>query len=224
VIRKAHQRKEALEEFMIKFFMLGLLAFGSITFGPHKANAQFEASAADLSKYNYVDPGNIVPDVPLRRALTYYDVYYNQLRNRDYITVVDMTKKNTQKRMFLIDMKTGKVSTYLVAHGMGSDPSHTGMATKFSNTPGSNMTSMGLYVTGSQYSGSHGKSLRLNGLEATNSNAFDRAIVIHGAWYVDPQYNPLGRSNGCPAVEQRYVSSIVDRLKDGSVYYIWAGK
>lgn len=209
---------------MIKLLVAGFLTFGVLTFGSEQAHAQYEAIKVDFSKYSYVDPGHIVPDIPLRRALTYYDVYYNQIQNKNYVTVVDFTRVNTKKRMFLIDMKTGQVSTYLVAHGQGSDPSHTGMATKFSNQFGSNMSSTGMYVTGSQYSGAHGKSLRLNGLESTNSNAFDRAIVIHGAWYVDPQYTPLGRSNGCPAVEDRYVSSIVDRLKDGSVYYIWAGK
>lgn len=203
---------------MKHLILLFVLTFSSFSY------AQLDAANVDYSKYDYVDPGNIVPEVPLRRALAYYDVYYNQIRNKNYVTVVDFTKKNTQKRMFLIDMKTGKVSTYLVAHGKGSDPSHTGMATKFSNTAGSNMSSLGLYVTGSQYSGAHGKSLRLNGMESTNSNALSRAIVIHGAWYVDPQYSPIGRSNGCPAVEERYISSIVDRLKDGSVYYIWAGK
>ncbi|MBV2167463.1 MAG: murein L,D-transpeptidase catalytic domain family protein, partial [Bdellovibrio sp.] len=52
----------------------------------------------------------------------------------------------------------------------------------------------------------------------------ERAIVVHGAWYVDPQYTPLGRSQGCPAVEEKYIDTLISQLKGGSVYYIWAGQ
>lgn len=177
----------------------------------------------NLSKYDYVDPQGIVPQKALTKALDYYDRYYNQINNRDYITVIDFTQSSASKRMYVVDMRTGSVTRYLVAHGNGSDPSHTGYARKFSNTSGSNMSSVGMYVTGGEYSGKHGRSMRLVGLESTNNNAMSRAIVVHGAWYVDPQYKPLGRSQGCPAVEEKYINSLVTQLKGGSVYYIWAG-
>ncbi|WP_415062564.1 murein L,D-transpeptidase catalytic domain family protein [Bdellovibrio sp.] len=201
-----------------------VLSFLASLFFIAPALAQTSPSSADLSKYDYVDPQRIIPAKALEKALTYYDVYYNQISNKNYVTVIDFTQTSNNKRMYVVDMKTGLVSRYLVAHGKGSDPSHTGIAKKFSNVEGSNMSSLGMYVTGSEYSGKHGRSMRLVGLEKTNDQAMERAIVVHGAWYVDPQYTPLGRSQGCPAVEEKYIDTLISQLKGGSVYYIWAGQ
>lgn len=191
---------------------------------PPAAQPPINGRPSHLAPYNYVDPQGIVPSKPLITALSYYDKYYSQLSNKKYITVIDFTQKSSNKRMYVIDMKTGSVTRYLTSHGKGSDPSHTGYAQKFSNTPGSNMSSLGMYITSSEYQGKHGRSMRLNGIESSNNNARSRAIVVHGAWYVDPKYNPLGRSEGCPAVETKYIDSLVTQLKEGSVYYIWAGQ
>lgn len=188
------------------------------------AQAQTSTLPVNLSKYDYVDPQHIVPTTPLVKTLEYYDANYSKLNNKNYISVVDFTQDSNSKRLYVIDMKSGAVSRYLVAHGMGSDPKHTGWATKFSNISGSNMSSIGMYLTDEEYTGEHGHSLRIRGLDSTNSNAYARAIVIHSASYVDPSYTPLGRSDGCPAIEQKYIETLVDQLKEGSVYYIWAGQ
>lgn len=197
------------------------LMFFVPTFAQAAGSAPPKNSAA---KYDYVDPQNLVPKKALTRALDYFDKYRDKLGNDDYITVIDFTQSSSSKRMYVVDMRTGAVTRYLVSHGNGSDPSHSGFAKKFSNTSGSNMSSLGMYVTGGEYDGKHGRSMRLVGLESTNNNALDRAIVVHGAWYVDPQYKPLGRSQGCPAVEEKYINTLVTQLKGGSVYYIWAGQ
>ncbi|MFV8258510.1 murein L,D-transpeptidase catalytic domain family protein [Bdellovibrio bacteriovorus] len=188
------------------------------------AFAELRPSEVDLSKYDYVDPQREIPTKALTKALRYYDVYFDKITNKNYLTVIDFTQSSNNKRMYVVDMKTGLVTHYLTAHGKGSDPSHTGMAKKFSNKEGSYMSSIGMYVTGAEYSGKHGRSMRLVGLEKTNDQAMNRAIVVHGAWYVDPQYKPLGRSQGCPAVEQKHINTVVSQLKGGSVYYIWAGQ
>ena len=107
----------------------------------------------------------------------------------------------------------GKVERFLVAHGQGSDPSRTGYATRFSNENETHATSLGFFRTAETYDGKHGYSLRLDGLSATNSNARERAIVIHGADYVAS----LGRSWGCPAVEMSVRTRLIDMLKGGSV-------
>lgn len=209
---------------MTKTFLTLLASLFSLAFFSAPAFAGPAPFAVDLSKYDYVDPKREVPTKALEKALTYYDVYYNKIANKNYVTVIDFTQNSNSKRMYVIDMKSGLVTRYLVSHGKGSDPSHTGMAKKFSNVEGSNMSSIGMYVTGGEYSGKHGRSMRLVGLEKTNDQAMNRAIVVHGAWYVDPQYKPLGRSQGCPAVEEKYINTIVTQLKGGSVYYIWAGQ
>ncbi|MGO9353193.1 MAG: murein L,D-transpeptidase catalytic domain-containing protein, partial [Mycobacterium sp.] len=109
------------------------------------------------------------------------------------------------------------------AHGRGSDPSRTGWLERFSNEPRSNATSAGAYRTDSFYVGAHGHSLRLEGLDPTNSNAIPRGIVVHGAWYVSKEMigfsGMLGRSQGCFAVADSSLPEIMTRLAPGRLIY-----
>lgn len=174
---------------------------------------------SDISEYNYLDPQRIVPTEPLTQAVRYFKKFKSNIANQSYITVIDMTQHSSKKRMYVINMKTGSVSTFLTAHGKNSDRDNNGYADAFSNQDGSLMTSLGFYLTGVTYSGSHGLSLRLHGLESTNSNAYSRAIVMHGADYVNPGY--VGRSFGCPAIENKYVNTLIPALKNKSLLYIY---
>jgi hypothetical protein len=126
----------------------------------------------------------------------------------------------------MVNLADGGVRSYLVAHGRGSDPAHTGWLQRFSNEPHSNATSAGAYRTGAQYAGAHGHSMRLEGLDPTNSNALSRAIVVHGAWYVNDRVigesGMLGRSLGCFAVADSSLPEITARLGPGRLIY--AGK
>lgn len=171
------------------------------------------------SEFGHLDPQHIVPTTPLTQALTYFKANKTKIKNQNYLTIIDMTQKSSKKRMYVINMKTGAVATYLAAHGKGSDTNNDGYAEKFSNTPGSNMSSLGFYLTGVTYQGAHGLSLRLHGLQSTNSNAYSRAIVMHGADYVNPSHT--GRSWGCPAVEMKYRSTLFPALKNSSLLYIY---
>ena len=172
-----------------------------------------------MSSYDHLDPQHIVPTAALTNAVKYFDAHKTKIKNQKYLTIIDMSQHSGKKRMYVINLQTGAVNTYLAAHGRNSDPNDTGYATKFSNEDGSRMTSLGFYLTGSRYSGSHGTSMYLNGLESTNSNAMERAIVMHGADYVTPSHT--GRSWGCPAVEPRYIAGLVNILENGSLLYIW---
>lgn len=133
--------------------------------------------------------------------------------------IIDFSKHNSEERFYLIDMVTGKVDRYLVAHGKNSDKDKDGFATEFSNVPDSLMSSQGFYLTAERYYGKHGLSLRLDGLSKTNSMARSREIVIHGAAYVNQSVDIIGRSWGCPAVELRFVKEIVERLEGGALIY-----
>src|SRR5690606_12230808 len=78
----------------------------------------------------------------------------------------------------------------------------------FSNKDGSFMSSLGAFTAKETYMGGNGYSLRLEGLEpGFNDHARDRAIVIHGAPYVNPAIarlqGRLSRSLGCPAADQQ---------------------
>jgi hypothetical protein len=168
-------------------------------------------------EFVYVDRGNAVPQAALQAALTFYKANRYFLGNHTYLSVIDYTRHASEKRFHVINMRTGEVESFLVAHGQGSDPSHSGFASRFSNENNTHATSLGFFKTGETYEGGHGYSLRLNGLSSTNSNALDRAIVIHGADYVAS----LGRSWGCPAVEMSVRTALIDKLKGGSIIYAY---
>jgi hypothetical protein len=143
----------------------------------------------------------------------------NRVGHRDVVAVADFSRPSSEPRLHLIDMVSGRVDRLLVAHGRGSDPTHTGWLRRFSNTPGSDCTSEGAYLTGDYYVGEHGRSMRVVGLDPTNNNAEARAIVVHPAWYASPQvvrvHGMLGRSDGCFAVSQTDVSAVLGRLGPG---------
>ena len=126
------------------------------------------------------------------------------LWRKDIAGIADFGMPSAQPRFHFANLENGTVRSFLVAHGKGSDPEHTGFLEHFSNQPGSNATSRGAYLTCEWYKGKYGTSIRLEGLDGDNSNALDRAIVMHPADYCAPehvaQWGKLGRSNGCFAM------------------------
>jgi hypothetical protein len=142
-----------------------------------------------------------------------------------YWALIDFRLKSDQPRLHVFDIEEDTVSSYLCAHGQGSDPMNSGFARSFSNEDGSGQSSLGVYLCAETYSGIHGYSMRLDGLESTNDHARHRAIVLHPADYVSDSFaaknNRVGRSLGCPAVDAKYSRSIIDRLKLGSLLTAW---
>jgi hypothetical protein len=138
--------------------------------------------------------------------------------------VIDYSLPSTEKRMWVYDMESGKLLFHeLVAHGRNSGEN---IALSFSNVEGSYMTSLGSFVTGASYDGANGYSMRLRGTEPSiNDRAEERAIVMHGAPYVDESLGAkqgrIGRSLGCPAVRPEIARTLIDAIKDGSVVYAW---
>ena len=162
---------------------------------------------------------NGVPEIPLRKAFAYFDANKKIIKNQKYLSIIDFSQHSGKERFYLIELKTGNVQKLLTSHGRGSDPQHDGYAKRFSNVSGSNMTSLGFMLTAERYTGKHGVSLRLDGLESINSNARPRAIVIHGADYVDPRRPIMGRSLGCPAIEKKWIASLIKKIENGSLIY-----
>ncbi|MET0191884.1 MAG: murein L,D-transpeptidase catalytic domain family protein [Hyphomicrobiaceae bacterium] len=167
-------------------------------------------------------PKVVEPRIVLE-ALAALDRHGRMVRNRDRIAIVDFSVPSSQPRMQILDIASGKTVDFLVAHGSGSDPAHTGYLQRFSNVPDSNASSQGAFVTADYYVGKHGRSQRLLGLDPTNSNALERAIVVHGAWYSNPDMIPahgkLGRSQGCFAVGERELAQVFDHLGQGRMIY-----
>jgi hypothetical protein len=143
--------------------------------------------------------------------------------SRDVVAIADFGLPSSVPRFHLIDMLAGRTTSLLVAHGKGSDPGHSGWLQSFSNEIGSEATSEGAYLTGETYSGVHGLSRRLAGLDPSDANAEARAIVIHSARYVDPALlvtqGRLGRSDGCFAFSERDIGFVLARLGQGRLLY-----
>lgn len=170
-------------------------------------------------QYAHVDPDHVIPRVLLDRALVYFDANKEQLPNQRFLTVIDFSAQSRRSRMHIINMESGAVSSLHMAHGTGSDPSNTGTASRFSNTPNSKMSSLGFYKTAETYGGKHGLSLRLDGLSPTNSKVRERAVVVHGADYVEDENVKPGRSWGCPAVSMANHVRVINSIKGGSLMY-----
>lgn len=165
-------------------------------------------------------PGGVDPAL-FQRAKAALDLH--RIAARDNIGIVDFGIASADPRFHVVDLRSGQVDTYRVTHGSGSDPSHCGYLEEFSNTPGSEATSKGTYTTDEYYHGKYGLSMRLNGLDWTNNNAMNRAIVIHNAWYAEPdmvaQHGKLGRSQGCFAFSRRDQWEIMKKLAGGRMIY-----
>jgi hypothetical protein len=147
----------------------------------------------------------------------------HKLYARDTIGVVDFNRPSSEPRFHLVDLLSGRVDSHLVAHGRGSDPGHSGFVERFSNEFRSYATSNGTYVTGDYYEGKYGLSMRVRGLDWSNYNAEPRAIVIHNAWYAEPNMIPihgkLGRSEGCFAMSRKSQYEVMRKLAGGRMIY-----
>ncbi len=137
----------------------------------------------------------------------------------DVVAVADFARASSRPRFHLVDTASGRVTSLLVAHGRGSDPTHTGWLSRFSNAAGSDCTSEGDYLTAADYVGKHGLSIRLTGLDASNNNAEARGIVVHSAPYVSADiasaHGVLGRSEGCFALSAADLPQVLQRLGPG---------
>lgn len=143
----------------------------------------------------------------------------------DLLTVIDYSLPSTKQRLWVLDLANGEVLFHeLVAHGAGTGDNY---ATRFSNVKDSRQTSLGLFLTGGTYEGGNGYSLKLQGLDrGINDLAEERHIVMHGAWYVNPEHvrghGRIGRSWGCPALSEQIAPRVIDTIKGGSFVFSYS--
>lgn len=180
---------------------------------PHQLTNTLAAQAPELN-----------PSV-LNKALSAMQCATNHgMEPADRLAVIDFSLPSTEKRLWIFDLARQElILEELVAHGNRSGENY---ATDFSNIVGSHQSSIGLFRTQESYFGRHGYSLRMDGLEpGINDKARERAIVIHAADYVDPEWierqGRIGRSQGCPAVRQDVVELVVDNLKGGQFLFTY---
>lgn len=188
-------------------------------------NAKFVTAGATL--YETLELGNLgLSKVAYTAAVRGFDRLRAAgiLPNGKVLSIVDFSLPSNKKRLFIIDMATGKLlfNTF-VSHGRNSGKE---LATQFSNKFHSFQSSLGFYVTGQTYTGHHGYSLRLNGMEqGINDNAFGRGIVMHAAAYVNEysaeKLGRIGRSEGCPAIPENLHRAVIETIKNGSCLFLY---
>ena len=201
----------------LRRFFLAAIALSATCGTAYAANPQL------LGKLSHAAP-ELNPQA-LKSALSAMQCAVNNgARPAQHLAVIDYSQPSTARRLWIFDLnRKTLVLRDLVAHGKKSGEN---FATSFSNTEGSNQSSLGLFSTQESYIGSHGYSLRMDGLEpGINDQARERAIVIHPADYVNPLWSKtqgrIGRSLGCPAVRPQVARQVVDKLKNGQFMFAW---
>lgn len=186
-----------------------------------------EVITAELNTTRPLDPrGQIRPEL-LERARAALDIHASRIVNRDRMYLVDFTKFSGDERFYEVDLLGGAVTQMRTAHGRGSDPAHTGYARTFSNTPESYMSSVGAFATaGAGWGAQQGPNVLLDGLEYSNDRARERAIIVHGADYADPDFlareGKLGRSYGCFSVAHGDLPGLRERMGEGRLLFAFA--
>lgn len=214
-----------MRRYLLLLFLIAL-PVGNVVFGTLRA-ASNETSAPGqercMNLYSQIDPDGRMNYAAFERAFTGF--YNIGGKRKEILTLIDFTRPSTEERLYVIDMlRKELLFSSHVSHGRNSGGNY---ATSFSNDNGSHKSSLGFYLTGFTYQGRNGYSMTLDGLEkGVNDRARERAIVMHGADYADPEFissnGRLGRSFGCPALPRELNREVIDTIKEGSVLFIYA--
>lgn len=169
---------------------------------------------------------NLSPKVLALALIAYNKAQKDGYGDKHILTIIDYSNPSTRNRFWVIDLDHNKVLfREMVAHGENSGDLY---ATNFSDNIDSKQSSIGVFVTAKDsYFGRHGYSLRIKGLEpGYNSNAWSRAIVIHAAPYVCPEFLQkngfVGRSWGCPAINPRDIKNVINTIRGGTIIFAYA--
>jgi len=211
----AKLRMMALRTLIALSCVLTLTLFGRFVLPPEENKLSVQSSVAEA----------LLPD-PLSRVIraTLIAAEKNQIDHNHIITVIDYSLPANQKRLWVFDLNTKQLlfHTY-VSHGIKSGAL---MSNRFSNRNNSKASSMGIYRTQKTYYGREGLTLKLQGLDiGFNDNAENRAIVMHGGWYMEEgfitKYGRSGRSWGCPALPLSVSNDIINTIKDNALLIIY---
>jgi hypothetical protein len=203
--------------------------------------SEFEKGKAKLSASYTVGspaPSRYLDRLLLDDALASYDQHvckWGSGAGPSIIIIVDYARHSSEPRLYAVDLESGQGldSPVVVAHGIGSDPDDDGYADAFSNVQDSWMSSLGAARGGELYVGANGLSLRLDGLDPSNSAMRQRDIVVHSYpperrryfnySLVSARGGKPGASEGCLVVEPHRRDWLYDRLRDGGFLYVGLG-
>jgi hypothetical protein len=195
-----------MQKLLLPFLGLLLLLTGLYYFRPRYTNSHLPVPT---------DPPKKVAEnkllVKIKKQANKGKVYaQSQKLSTNYAFLIDMSQPSGRYRFFVYDFKKDSVLEQgLVAHG--SCNTNYLETAQYSNTPESGCSSLGKYKVGNSYKGQFGKAYKLHGLEASNSNAFQRFVVLHAYDCVPnsevyPQ--PICNSLGCPMVSYTFLAKL----------------
>jgi L,D-transpeptidase catalytic domain len=226
--------------------ILGGLAAGAALSAPARAlaqavqngslNAEFDSTFGLITTPQVPEVVPVEPPLPTYAAPNpAYDARLVQIAKRelgragnkvwrsDIVGIADFARPSTLPRFHFVNLENGSIRSFLVSHGRGSDPAHSGFLQQFSAIPGSEATSRGAYITAEWYKGKYGTSIRLLGLDQDNFTALERAIVMHPAAYASAEhiskFGKLGRSEGCFAMGPENFNEALWHLSGGRLLY-----
>ena len=166
--------------------------------------------------FNRVKQTSNVSQYALSKAFNYYEKNrYKKHLSPNYMAIADYTKLATTKRLYIINLHSGRVYRHKVAHGKNSGAMG-GRVWSASNRMNSFKTPTGFFKVGRRegVTSKRYKYLGIEGLEWKNRNARKRDILLHTAKYVKWG----GRSGGCFAIEPRDKRAVFSRLKTALLY------
>ncbi|HSW69551.1 MAG TPA: murein L,D-transpeptidase catalytic domain family protein [Gammaproteobacteria bacterium] len=212
-----------LKNLLFVFAFVSVVGWGPFTFYTSSNNNATIGSNSWLTNESKIissQAANISPDAVKTSLKAYQKARQEGLDNKEMLTIIDFTKPSRDPRLLVFDVRNQKVlfNTW-VAHGQRSGDE---TATSFSNDRHSLKSSLGVFVTSDVYSGKHGQSLRVKGLEpGINDNAYRRNIVFHSAEYVGEDVaksrGRLGRSWGCMAVDPNTIKPLINAIKGNTL-------
>ena len=181
---------------------------------------------AGASHAQPLDPAGLIRPVLLERAVEAMEARGHDGHATGKLVVVDYSLHSSQERLFVIDLGSGAVTAFRAAHGLGSDADHDGYLDSFSSVPGSQASPEGLLRFAEEYTGKHGQSFRLDGLDEGNRTSRARAIVIHAASYAEPAFlklhGKMGRSNGCIVFSKSDLARFTEEVPEGTLIFVGA--
>ncbi len=205
---------------MLVFFtaMMVLVAF---------SQRELAISNRALNTQNTHDP-IVLRCIPIKDALVF--VKKNKM-DTTLAIFINYKLHSGKKRGYIIDLKCKIITdSFLVSHGCGnnnwgSDESKDNPS--FSNDFESHCSSLGKYKIGERAYSQWGINVKyvLYGLEASNKNALQRTIVLHG-WESIPDIEtyPAGVPEGwgCPAVSNATMIKLDALLNKKNAVLLWA--
>ena len=131
--------------------------------------------------------------------------------------LIDFSLPSSEKRVYVVDGSGELIKSGFVAHGHCREPLNFDNEIQFSNVSGSNCSSVGRYQIAEKYSGSFGRSYRLDGLDETNSNARNRNIVL--IVIPVPDFDTelkICQSEGCPTLSPAFLDQLEPLIEQES--------